>query len=340
MNVTTYEVYGGTITWRASALAEAGFNGTFAAPSATFNFSYDYSGKFNSSGWIKIEDATDSIILYETALSGSGAESITVSTPVGHNINVSFGISAHWRYGKMTLNYQMGVAFEDNDGDGYTEDSGDCDDADPDINPGMTEIPYNGSDDDCDPATPDDDLDGDGYSRSEDCDDSNSSVNPAAVEIKHDGIDQDCNGFDLTIDIIKAEYDYKRDSLKVTAISSLNAGANLYLVDYRKNDFIKMTYNDGRWKVRVQPAGGNPESVSVIGKEGRESTEITALGSQFATGSITVYDANGQYLGILLGHDNYFTVHVPLYNRSINIDPATGGIITPAVAYKTAVIGP
>lgn len=58
------------------------------------------------------------------------------------------------------------------------------------------EIPYNGLDDDCDPSTPDDDLDNDGFVNSVDCDDTNPNINPNATEIENNGIDENCDGKD------------------------------------------------------------------------------------------------------------------------------------------------
>ncbi len=81
----------------------------------------------------------------------------------------------------------------DNDGDGYTENQGDCDDADPAVNPEATEEPYNDKDDDCNPATPDDDLDGDGYGIADDCSDNDDTINPGVQEVC-DGVDNNCDG--------------------------------------------------------------------------------------------------------------------------------------------------
>ncbi len=89
---------------------------------------------------------------------------------------------------------------DDADGDGYASaDAGgdDCDDGDPDVNPGASEVPYDGLDNDCDASTPDDDLDGDGYGAveagGEDCDDADAGVHPDAVEVCN-GADDDCDG--------------------------------------------------------------------------------------------------------------------------------------------------
>ena len=85
-----------------------------------------------------------------------------------------------------------GLFSRDDDDDGYNEDE-DCDDGDASVNPGQQEVPYDGVDNDCDAATPDDDLDGDGFGIDQDCDDDNASVNPDQVEVPGDGLDNDCD---------------------------------------------------------------------------------------------------------------------------------------------------
>lgn len=84
--------------------------------------------------------------------------------------------------------------YNDDDNDGYSESDGDCDDDDSSVNPDATEVPYTGIDEDCDPDTPDDDLDEDGYDESDDCDDDNAFANPGAEEDSCDGIDNNCDG--------------------------------------------------------------------------------------------------------------------------------------------------
>ncbi len=89
-----------------------------------------------------------------------------------------------------------GSVCEDADGDGYGEGSAcrgpDCNDGNGAMHPGADEIPYDGLDNDCDPGTPDDDLDGDGFALAEDCDDTRGGVNPGADEVPYDGLDNDC----------------------------------------------------------------------------------------------------------------------------------------------------
>jgi len=84
----------------------------------------------------------------------------------------------------------------DHDSDGSARSDGDCDDSDATVFPGASEILYDGADNDCDPETLDDDLDGDGWGHEEDCDDEDPEINPGAEDLEGDGIDQDCDGAD------------------------------------------------------------------------------------------------------------------------------------------------
>ncbi len=158
----------------------------------------------------------------------------------------------------------------DDDGDGYTENQGDCDDYNPTVHPGASEIHYNCTDNDCNAETPYDDLDNDGYGVASDCNDSDSNIYPDASELKHDGLDQDCNGYDLSIDIIKATYKGNKDQLKVKAVSAIKDLANLYLLGYGS-----MEYEESKWSIKVNNVGGDPGIVTVCGIEGCDSINTT-----------------------------------------------------------------
>ena len=86
----------------------------------------------------------------------------------------------------------------DDDGDGFTERAGDCDDGDASVFPGATET-IDGIDEDCDGRVDDGttvfDDDGDGFSEAGgDCNDADPSVNPSRWDTLGDGIDNDCDG--------------------------------------------------------------------------------------------------------------------------------------------------
>jgi hypothetical protein len=93
----------------------------------------------------------------------------------------------------------------DDDGDGFSEDDGDCDDSSTLID-GATEICGDGIDNDCNPATIDlFDGDGDGSDCSVDCDDADATAFPGAAELCADGINNDCD--DTTPDVFDADVD-------------------------------------------------------------------------------------------------------------------------------------
>ena len=115
------------------------------------------------------------------------------------------------------------------------------------------------------------DADGDGYTTVDDCDDNDAGIHPGATEVVKDGVDQDCNGYDLTLVIDRAVYVDRRDRIVVDVYSDLNENAQLAAVGWGPLRWLR---NKGFWRLRVEPAGGDPGTVTITGVEGSITTPL------------------------------------------------------------------
>jgi hypothetical protein len=184
-----------------------------------------------------IQDPPESlVVVFNSSLDGdfcaptpdaSGTAECTTSLTGGdHTLTFTvtdldgYATSATWVF-PVTPGDQL-----DDDGDGFTEEQGDCDDTNALSYPGGTEI-EDGEDNDCDETVDEGtdayDDDGDGYSENDgDCDDDSASTGPTASEICN-GADDDCDGDVDPEDSSGCDawyYDYDGDSYGSSSASS------------------------------------------------------------------------------------------------------------------------
>ncbi|MBU0673384.1 MAG: M4 family metallopeptidase [Proteobacteria bacterium] len=203
---------------------------------------------------------------------------------------------------------------------GYSADATDCNDDDSLVNPGAEEIcdevdnNCNGQIDEGVTTTYwlDNDLDGFGDNRytveactqpsghaseANDCYDFDNSIYPGAPEINGDGIDQDCNGYDLSIEITRAEYDDHDEDFDIRATSDLGSSANLVVEGYGPMDWNS---SRNRWQLTIHHIQANevPASITVSGIEGSVTMEIGPVMENTIAITRAEYDDHDEELDI------------------------------------------
>jgi hypothetical protein len=242
----------------------------------------------------------------------------------------------------------------DDDGDGWTEDQGDCDDDDGSVHPGSTEY-YNERDDDCDGLVDDGtagyDDDADGQSELDgDCDDSSPVTYLGAPETC-DGVDNDC---DSTVDETTNCYDDDGDGLAEIAGDCDDASAVSYpgapeledgsdndcdsVIDEGTNsyddDFDGVTENDG--DCNDADAAINPSATESC--NGADDDCDGSLDEQNASGCYTYYyDYDGDGYGsdsvsgkCLCNFDGYYNsaLNTDCYDYNASANPAASSYST------------
>jgi hypothetical protein len=219
---------------------------------------------------------------------------------------------------------------DDQDFDGYDyinenslpeNNGGDCNDVNPDINPGEVDVWYDGYDTNCDGAN-DNDQDHDGYSSSEhtalgtDCNDLDPDINTEGTET-YDGEDDDCNG--------ESDYEILDESTDIVIVGSGNDKFGTGLTSGNLNAFptseviagapkfgttgVITVFADGSFPA-TGSVGTDTADAVIEGDAGDElGSEIAYLAAFGATGDAhivvgaTNYSSDKGYAAVLLGSE-------------------------------------
>jgi len=150
---------------------------------------------------------------------------INISGAVNGDIVVINGTPTNFGCGSAAQVTPCGPVVIDNDEDGFDSEE-DCDDDNANVNPGKEEIIYDGLDNDCDPSTLDDDLDGDGLVFADDCDDSDPAIGALSeifVPFTYDGTGVFCWA---TTDNLEAVNSWSLDYLIINGVDLTNTYSN------------------------------------------------------------------------------------------------------------------
>jgi hypothetical protein len=181
----------------------------------------------------------------------------------------------------------------DNDGDTYAIDGGgcgpvDCDDTDPGVNPGTTEVcgdevDNNCSgviDEGCDPTCPDADADSyqDATCGGTDCNDFVATINPGAAEVCGNGVDENCNGAsddtcltcpDGTLLVIR-EMEFNQGDHKLAITGRATIGTTITIMNADTGQILAegIRVKGSKWKAVIKNISGTLVNVKVMTSNG------------------------------------------------------------------------